>query len=261
MASPTQVAFVKSGAVTRLVIDRPEKRNAISLQTAAELVDAVARAEGDPETRVIVLTGAGDRAFASGADLDELPAAMDTPRSAAAYDTQIGRLYDALQGSRLPVVARIQAPATGGGCLLALACDVRVASESATFALPAARIGLMLSAREHALLLESVAPSQAKLLLFSGWRLTAQEAADRGLVDLVAPAERLDERIDELAQQIAACAPRAVTAAKRMVRAAARGEQADAVAEICYRAIYGSEDLREGLAAAKARRKPVFKGG
>lgn len=254
------VDFVKAGAVTRLVIDRPAQRNAISVATVAELANAVARAEADPETRVIVLTGAGDRAFASGADLDELPAAMDTPEKAAEYDARLARLYDALQGARLPVIARIQAAAIGGGCLLALACDVRVASERATFALPAARIGLMLSAREHALVLESLTPSQAKLLLFSGRRLTAHEAASWGLVDLVAPADELDARVDALAQEIAACAPRAVTAAKRLVHAAGPGGSADAVAAGCYRAIYGSEDLREGLAAAKARREPDFKG-
>jgi enoyl-CoA hydratase len=255
-----QVAFAKSAAVTRLVIDRPAKRNAISLATAAELADAVARAGADPETRAIVLTGAGDRAFASGADLDELPEAMATPEQAARYDARIADLYDALQGSRLPVIARIQAPAIGGGCLLAAACDVRVASESATFALPAARIGLMLSAREHALLADCVGASRARLLLFSGRRLTAREAAEWGLVDLVAPPGELDARVDELAQEIAACAPLAVTAAKRMMCEAVRGGQAGAVAEACYRAVYGSDDLREGLAAARARRKPVFKG-
>jgi enoyl-CoA hydratase/carnithine racemase len=254
------VRIAQAGPIARLVIDRPEKRNAISLATAAALAAAVARVEGDPETRAIVLTGAGDRAFASGADLEELPAAIDTPEKAAAYDAQVARLYDALQGSRLPVIARIQGAAIGGGCLLALACDVRVAAETATLALPAARVGLMLSAREHALLLESLAPSRAKLLLFSGRRLSAHEGLEWGLVDLVVPAERLDERVDELAQEIAACAPRAVTAAKRMVRAAVRDGEADPVAEHCYRAVYGSEDLREGLAAAKARRKPVFKG-
>lgn len=254
------VQLAQAGPVARLAIDRPEKRNAISLATAAELRDALARAAADPETRVLVLTGTGDRAFASGADLDELPGAMDTPERAAGYDAEIGRLYDALQGSRLPIIARIQAAAIGGGCLLALACDVRVASESAAFALPAARIGLMLSAREHALLAAHLTPSRTKLALFSGRRLTAHEAVEWGLADLVAPAERLDERVDGLAQEIAACAPRAVTSAKRMVQAAVRGGELDAVAAICYRAIYGSEDLREGLAAAKARRKPVFRG-
>jgi enoyl-CoA hydratase/carnithine racemase len=254
------VRLARTGAIARLVIDRPEKRNALSLQVATELCAAVARAEADPETRVIVLTGAGDRAFASGADLDELPDAIATPEKATEYDARIAALYDALEGSRLPVIARIQAPAIGGGCLLAAACDVRVASESATFALPAARIGLMLSAREHALAVESLGPSRAKLLLFSGRRLTAREAAEWGLVDLVAPPERLDERVDELAQEIAACAPLAVAAAKRMVRAAVRGGEAGAVAEACYQAVYGSEDLREGLAAVKARRKPGFKG-
>ena len=260
MNSAKHVDFVKSGPVVRLTINRPDTRNAISLQTALELRDAVVRAERDPRVRVIVLTGSGDRAFASGADLDEISSAMDTPRKAARYDAQIERLYGAFLGSRLPIIARIQAPAIGGGCLLALACDIRVASASATLGVPVARIGLMLSACEHQMLLENLTPSQAKTLLFSGRRLSAREAADWDLVDLVVPAESLDKCVDELAHQIAAGAPRAVSAAKRLVRAVTRNVKVAQVSKTCYRDVYTSKDLREGLAALRERRTPVFHG-
>ena len=260
MRSASEVDFVRSGPVARITIARPLKRNAISLRTAAEIGAAMRRAESDPAIRVVVLTGAGERAFAAGADLDELPRVMDTPQTAAAYDARIGALYDALQESRLPTIARIQAAAIGGGCLLALACDLRVASERATFSLPAARIGLMLSAHELELVLAQVTTARAKLLLFGGRRLSAREAVEWGLADVLASAESLDPQVNEIALEIAANAPRAVSAAKRMLRAIARGKGVAATSQAAYRAIYGSEDLREGLAAIKARRRPVFRG-
>ena len=260
MGASSEVRFARSGPVARITIDRPQQRNAIALRTAAEIAAAMARAESDPEVRVVVLAGAGERAFASGADLEELPGVMDTPRRAAAYDKRIAALYEALQASRLPTIARIQAAAIGGGCLLALACDLRVASERATFGLPAARIGLMLSARELEMVLAQLTAARAKLLLLSGRRLSAREAFEWGLADVVTPAQALDRCVDELALEIASGAPRAMHAAKRMLRAVARGRQVAAVARACYSEIYGSEDLREGLAAFKARRKPVFRG-
>ena len=246
--------------VARITINRPEKRNAIALATVAELEAAIAEANANAQIRVIVLTGAGDRAFASGADLDELAGAMATPQQAAGYDAAVARLYDACEKSPVPVIARIQAHAIGGGCLLALACDVRVASETASFGVPAARIGLMLSAREHALLVNQIGASRAKLLLYSGRRLSAREAADWGLVDLAVPPDALDAQVDALAGEIASNAPRAVRAAKRLVQAVGREDALAEAASAGYGAIYGSEDLREGLAAFKARRKPVFKG-
>ncbi|MFM9888355.1 MAG: enoyl-CoA hydratase/isomerase family protein [Burkholderiales bacterium] len=245
--------------IASITINRPEKRNALALATVEDLQVALAEANASAPVRVIVLTGAGDRAFASGADLDEL-GAVSTPQQAAGYDAMVARLYDALEQSRVPVIARIQAPAIGGGCLLALACDVRIASENAMFGVPAARIGLMLSAPEHALLVNQIGASRAKLLLYTGRRLSANEAEHWGLVDQVVPPEALDATVDALAQEITANAPRAVAAAKRLVQAVGRDTALAGAAATSYAAIYGSEDLREGLAAVKARRKPVFTG-
>ncbi len=245
--------------IARVTINRPEKRNAIALATIEDLQVAIAEANANAQVRVIVLTGAGDRAFASGADLDEL-GAIATPRQAVTYDAMVTQLYDALERSRKPVIARIQAHAIGGGCLLALACDVRVASDSASFGVPAARIGLMLSAPEHALLVNHVGASRAKLLLASGRRLSAAEAERWGLVDIVVPRDGLDAAVDALADEIATNAPLAVTAAKQLAQAVGRTDTLASVAATHYAAIYGSEDLREGLAAMKAKRKPVFSG-
>ncbi len=260
MSLTPHVEILADGPVVRLTINRPETRNALSLQTVTELCDAIGHAGEDPTARVIVLTGAGTRAFASGADLNEMADALDTPESAARYDARFGAVYDALRSTRLPVIARIQAHAIGGGCLLAAACDVSVAAEGATFGVPAARIGLMLSPKEHALLVERVGPGRAKLLLFSGRRLTASEALAWGMLAMVVPPERLDDAVDHMAADIAAGAPLAITAAKRLVHASTSdAPHADAIAA-CYDDIYTSDDLREGLAAAKARRTPIFNG-
>jgi enoyl-CoA hydratase len=253
------VAIEFAEHIARVTINRPEKRNAIALATVEDLQVAVAEANANAKVRVIILTGAGDRAFASGADLDEL-GAMSTPQQAVAYDARVTQLYDAFERSRKPIIARVQAHAIGGGCLLALACDVRIATDSATFGVPAARIGLMLSAPEHALLVNHVGASRAKLLLASGRRLTAKEAESWGMVDIVTPPSGLDAAVDSLANDIAANAPLAVAAAKRLVQAVGREAGLAQAAATSYAEIYGSEDLREGLAAVKAKRKPVFTG-
>ncbi|MCZ6524311.1 MAG: enoyl-CoA hydratase-related protein, partial [Alphaproteobacteria bacterium] len=260
MTGSKQIGYARSGAVATVTIDRPEKRNALALRTVEELGSAIARADGDAEVRVVVLTGAGEGAFASGADLDELPRALESPAAAADYDARVGALYDALQGSRLPIVARIQGHAIGGGCLLALACDLRVAREAVAIAFPVSRIGLMLSPREHRLLVDQVGPSRAKLLLFTGRRLTAREAAEWNLVDVVAAEDAFDVVVDGLVEEIAAGAPLALKASKRLVDAARSGYEAAETAAACYREVYGSEDLREGLAAVAERRTPVFRG-
>ena len=151
-----------------VTIDRPSTRNALALRTIDELRAAVARAEDNPAIRVLVLTGAGDRVFASGADLDEIPDAMDTPEKAAAYDERVAGLYRALLETPVPVVARIQGHAIGGGLLLALACDLRICRAGVKVGLPVSRIGLMLSPLEHKLVVDQIGPSRAKWLLLTG---------------------------------------------------------------------------------------------
>ena len=250
-----EVRYERRQAVVRLTIDRPAVRNALALGTLAELEDALARASAEAGVRAIVLTGAGERAFASGADLGELPEAMADAKSAMAYDVKVGALYDALAACPMPVIARLQGHAIGGGCLLALACDLRIAAEPIFLSLPAARIGLMLSPQEHRLAVRQMGLSRARLLLYSGRRLSAAQALDWGLVDEVVPAGELNRAVDALAGEIARGAPLALAAAKQLTGGA--GPEAAAA---WYRRIYGSRDLAEGLAAVEARRAPRFEG-
>lgn len=255
---PQHIRCDLSGSTATVTIDRPERRNALALRTIGELREAVSRAIGEPGIRVLVLTGAGERAFASGADLDELANAMDSPENAAEYDRQVGALYHDLLNAPLPVVARLQGHAIGGGCLLALACDIRIARQSVTLGLPASRIGLMLSPLEHQLLVRQVGLSRAKLLLFTGRRLTAWQAESWGLVDLVVDDGAFDQAVDSLIEEIVSGAPIAIRAAKKLLHAVSDGGDPEG-ARACYHAIYGSEDLKEGLRAVKQKRPPVFR--
>lgn len=256
---PPAVHYSVVGHVAHLVIDRPAVRNAVGITTVEALLAGLARAEGDRAVRVVVITGAGDRAFASGADLDELAALAGAIDDAIAYDTHVGRLYTALRASPLPVIARVQAAAIGGGLLLALACDHRIAADTARFAMPAARVGVMPSAVEHRLLVEAVGPARARSLLLMARRLDAAHALAIGLVDEVVPSSDLDDAVARITGDLLAAAPRSIAATKRLLPALDAPIDAMAL-RAAYASIYTSADLREGISAFKARRAPRFTG-
>src|SRR5688572_15643992 len=186
------IRYEVENGVARLTIDRAAVRNALSLETARELIACLARVNDDPAVRALVLTGAGDRVFASGADLNELLSLMGTPDAARRYDAVFEEAYAALESCRVPTIARIQGHAIGGGYLLALACDLRIAAARASFAVPAVRVGVGLSPSEVRRLVRCVGSARAKWLLFTGARLTAAEAHVWGLVEQVVPDDQLD---------------------------------------------------------------------
>lgn len=256
MSAPEHITLDRLGAVATITIDRPKKRNALALQTIDEICAAVDVSVADPDTRVIVLTGNGDRAFASGADLDEVSDAMSSPERARAYDDRVAALYGALAQASVPVIARMQASAIGGGYLLALACDLRICAPKARIAVPASRIGLMLSPLEHKLLVRQVGASRAKVLMFTGRRMDADQALAWGLVDMVSDEGGLDALVSDVAGEIAEGAPLSCKAAKRLIDM----NNDDELAAESYREIYGSRDLREGLAAFAEKRPPRFEG-
>lgn len=248
--------------VVTLVIDRPEKRNALSIEVIESLTHRFHALASTREARCIVLTGAGNKAFAAGADLTELDGALKTPESAQQYDRFVTALYDAIEACPCPVVARLNGHAVGGGLLLALACDLRVAVSGAKLGVPSGRVGLMLSPREYELLARAVGNSNAKLLVYAGRVLDTAQGLDWGMVNEVCGEAELDAVVDRMAQDICRAAPLSVAAAKQMLALADEHnpQQVRKKTLAAYESVYRSRDLREGLAAFLEKRDPCFTG-
>jgi enoyl-CoA hydratase len=250
------------GAIARITFNDPARHNVLSLAMQEAIVPVVERLEDDEAVRVIVMTGAGGRAFVAGADIAEFGARRTAAADRADYDRRTGAAWRCWQRVTKPVIAMIDGYCIGGGLLLALQADIRICSESSTFAIPAARLGLGYGFAGVRTLMHFVNPAVASEMLFSARRLSAAEAASAGLVNRVVPAVELSAVVLELAGQIAGNAPLTVRACKAAIRLAADGgatpdtAEVDALAEACFR----SADYLEGQAAFLAKREPVFRG-
>ncbi|QIB34220.1 enoyl-CoA hydratase/isomerase family protein [Ancylobacter pratisalsi] len=199
-----------TGGIARIVIDRPQHLNALNNRLRAELADAVAHAGASPDTRVIVLRGAGERAFVAGADIEEL-IDLDEAGSIALSDS-IADFHDLLAGLSVPVIAAIRGWCLGGGLELALAADIRLASEDARFGLPEIKLGILPGGGGIARLLR-VAPGAGHLCL-TGAIIQAERALHAGLVSEVCSEEAFDARVDTLATELAGFSPPALKAMK-----------------------------------------------
>ena len=175
-----------------LAVNRPEVRNALDSALCAELAGAFADLGADPDVRVVVLRGAGDRAFISGADINEFRKRLATPEDALAYDEEAEALMSAIAAVPRPVIAMIHGFAIGSGLLVAMACDLRIASDAVRVGIPVARIGLVPPVPDVARLVRLVGPGRAKDLLMTGRSIAAGEALSLGLLNRIVPAEELE---------------------------------------------------------------------
>jgi enoyl-CoA hydratase len=255
------LADVAEGVGT-IVFNQPEKRNAMSVEMWEGLVAALDAFEADGSVRCVVLKGAGDKAFVSGADIsqfDKQRANFDAQRE---YDriTSAGRAR--LAGFSKPVIAEIRGFCLGGGLGLAMMCDLRIAASDAQFGIPAAKLGLAYGFDMVRTLTSLVGPAHAKTLLFTGERIDAAEAERIGLVNRTVPVEQLPAAVAQLATTMAGNAPLTLRAAKTVVAAALRDESARdmAAVEAAIAACFDSADYREGRRAFLEKRKPVFTG-
>jgi enoyl-CoA hydratase/carnithine racemase len=204
----------EGGRLARLTIDNSSKLNSLNRALMVEIIEAANRLAADPQLRLVVLTGAGERAFVGGADIGEI-AALDR-ESAREFITLVHRCCDAFRRLPVPVIARIDGYALGAGLELACACDLRVASGRALFGMPEVRIGIP-SVVEAALLPKLIAHGRARRLLLTGETIGAAEALAWGLVDVVAPPEALDEAVENLARPILAAGPKAIRLQKSLI--------------------------------------------
>ena len=244
--------------VALVTIDRPEARNALSFALLAELADALELLDTDGRTRVVIITGAGDRAFAAGADIVEL--ADQTPDRLRS-EGQFGS-WDRIGAIGIPVIAAVRGFALGGGCELAMSCDLIVAGDDARFGQPEIRIGVMPGAGGTQRLTRAIGVARAMELVLTGRMIDAAEAHAAGLVTSVVPAADVLSASLSLADTIASMPPLAVRAAKRSVLAAAElplsaGLRAERDA---FFDLFATEDQREGMRAFQEKRSPTWTG-
>ena len=192
------IQTLSDGATGWLILNRPERRNALNRDMWAAIPRAIAGLELRPETRVIVVRGAGEEAFASGADITEFAESRQDATAATTYEALNGAAFAAIRAASKPVVAMIHGFCFGGGLALALACDLRIASDKAVFSLPPARLGLAYPLDGLADLLAAVPLATAKEMIFTARRMAAADALTAGLVNRVVPGGRLDAAVAEL---------------------------------------------------------------
>jgi enoyl-CoA hydratase/carnithine racemase len=238
-------------------IDRPERRNALNADLCAQLL---AHLEAERDLRAVVVTGAGDKAFCAGADLVVRTEDASEPGGGDTFRPAFDRLLDAIVDYPAPVLAAVNGPAIGAGTQLAVACDLRIAAFSASFSIPAGRLGVFLSPANVQRLATLVGQGAARDLLLTARTLDADEAAAIGLVQRRVP-NALDAAL-ELAAEVASFAPLTVQGHKRALNLVAGGVDAAALAEMreLEKRAFASHDLREGLAAFAEKRTPKFEG-
>ena len=262
MPDSGQLLVEHAGPVCRITLNRPEKRNALTPDLLIDLRAALRALT--PETRVVVIAGAGDRAFSSGYDLSQAPTTARDEANAADPQRVLSDTLGTLVELRCPVIAMIRGACMGAGLELALSCDIRIAADNARFAMPPARIGTMYPTDGVEKFVRLVGPAAAKELFFSGATIDSARALQMGLLNRVCPAPELHGTVDSMAGEIADSAPLSVTALKRVISRLANGLPLDDGECAAYQRqmdrVRASEDYQEGRRAFAEKRKPVFRG-
>ena len=255
MSQPTKVKFAIQGPIARITLDRPEKLNALDPEMLTALEDAVSQAEQSRQVRVIVLAAAGEKAFCVGADI--LAWTALSPLDMWSEWVRRGhRIFERLERAKQPVICAIQGFAYGGGLELALACDIRIATDSARFAMPEVKLGTVPGWGGTDRLPKLIGSARAKQMIFTGEPIAADVAERWGLANEVVPVASLNDRATGLAEKIAGNAPIAVQTAKQLI-----ASPSSATLESLAAAVNAfSDDAREGLAAFREKRSPKFEG-
>ena len=259
MTFETLLVDVRDGVGT-LTLNRPEARNALNQTVIRELGDALANLEGDAETRVVVVRGAGERAFCAGADLKGMFRTGSILDAREQY-AGLARILEAIPRMRMPVIAQVHGYALAGGCGLAAACDLVIAAEDARFGLPEIRLGL-LPLMVLAPILRAASPKRVLELVLTGRELPAPEALEIGLVTRVVPRTELDRTVAETARTLAALSPATLALGKEAFYRALDLPYAEALAQLrdLLTIVVRSEDAQEGIAAFLEKRPPRWQG-
>ena len=257
-----RIVAEKQGPVGWLTFNNPARRNAVSIDMWEAIPKVLDRFEQDPEIRVIVLRGDGDKAFVSGADVSQYEKQRSSAEGIQYYEEIAGRVQERLRGCDKVLIAMIRGYCLGAGVNIALCCDLRLAAEDAKLGIPAARLGLGYRASSLKNLLDTVGPAYAREVLITGRHFSAEEARTMGLVHRVAPVTELEALVLEYCAMISENAPLTILASKRIIRELLKANPAfDAQAcAALVRQCFESQDYVEGRQAFMEKRKPVFQG-
>ena len=250
----------KDGAIGWLVFNNPERRNAVSLDMWEAIPKVLGEFAADDAIRVVVLTGAGDKAFVSGADISQFEKERSTAETVAHYDEIGEKAQTRLKNFDKPVIAMIRGYCIGGGLNIANLCDLRIAAEDARFGIPAAKMGLGYRASSMKNLVDIVGKAAALEIMITARQFSADEARQMGLVHKVVPVAELEKVTRDYCEMIAANAPLTMRAAKRIIREVARSDYDVAACAEWVKECFASEDYAEGRRAFMEKRKPAFKG-
>lgn len=259
MPSYETLLLERRGRVAIITINRPEKRNALNIKTREEGAAVLEELRGDDSVGVVVITGAGDKAFIAGADISEFAGRTALSQRAV----MVGRsLFNAIDTFPKPIIAMVNGYCLGGGCEVALACDIRIASENASFGQPEINLGIIPGGGGTQRLTRLVGEGKSMEMILTGEIIDAQTALAIGLVNHVVPLDQLEAKTMEIAKRIAEKGPVAVSLAREAVKIASRSNLDDGLRrEVDLFALcFSSEDKDEGVSAFLEKRKPIFKG-
>lgn len=252
----------KEGGIGWIVFNNPARHNAVSLEMWQSLTQVLNAYASDPEVRVIILKGEGEKAFVAGADISQFKEKRSSPEAVEHYNTTADEASRALRGATKPTIAMIRGYCIGGGTGIAVSCDIRVAAEDAKFGVPAAKLGLGYRFDGIKRLADIVGPSFAAEIFYTGRQFSGQEAMQMGLVNRLVPVADLERYTLDLANTIVNNAPLTIASVKRALLEYSKNPQERDLA-LCQKmvdACYVSDDYREGQTAFMEKRKPVFKG-
>jgi len=255
------IIFTTEAGIARVTVNRPEVRNALNRAVRLELREVIETINADKSIRVVIITGAGDRAFIAGADVTLFKEA--DPIEIEEFTRTIGQqLYTRIESMDVPVIAMINGFCLGGGCEIAMACDIRIASENARLGQPEINLGFIPGGGATQRLPRLVGWGRAKELIYTGRIIDAAEAEKIGLVDKVVPHDKLEETVNQIAENIASKSSIIVKLAKKAVN---RGMYTDLSTGLDYEKAYfalcfATSDQKEGVSAFLEKRQPEFKG-
>jgi enoyl-CoA hydratase/carnithine racemase len=249
----------RQGAVATVVLNKPQSHNAISIDMYRDLPAIMAELDADKAVKVVVMRGAGQKSFASGADISEFEQERSDAAKAKNYNKHVAAAEQAVEGVTKPTIAMIHGYCIGGGAGLALSCDIRFADERAKFAITPAKLGLVYSLESTKRVVDLAGPSRAKWILMSGQQIQAGRAFQLGLFDELFPVEELEKATYDFAELITTRAQFSVRAGKVMVKKVVAGQVRDDEATTDLRnSSFDTEDFTEGVRSFMEKRPPRF---